>query len=118
MTKRAGKPGMMASGFRIQAKHIRWDPAVERELKRRIRELTSRSWGVSMEVRLHKLSEYLRGWTNYFGLSEYYTPIPKLDKWIRRRIRLCYWKMWKRPRKRMSELMKLGTGRKTAILTG
>ena len=71
-----------------------------------------------MEVRLQKLSEYLRGWTNYFGLSEYYTPIPKLDKWIRRRIRLCHWKMWKKPRKRMSELMKLGTSRKTAILTG
>jgi len=71
-----------------------------------------------MEVRLQKLSEYLRGWTNYFGLSEYYTPIPKLDQWIRRRVRLCYWKMWKKPRKRMSELMRLGTRRKTAILTG
>ncbi len=105
-------------GFRIHHKRIRWDPDVEREFKRRIRELTSRKWGISMEVRLHKLREYMRGWTNYFGISEYYTPIPKLDKWIRRRIRLCYWKMWKKPRKRMSELMKLGTSRKEAILAG
>ncbi len=105
-------------GFRIHGKSIRWDPDVEREFKRRIRKLTSRRWGISMEVRLHKLTEYMRGWTNYFGLSEYYTPIPKLDKWIRRRIRLCYWKMWKKPRKRMSELMKLGTSRKEAILAG
>jgi RNA-directed DNA polymerase len=105
-------------GFRIHRKRIRWDPDVEREFKRRIRELTSRKWGISMEVRLHKLREYMHGWTNYFGISEYYTPIPKLDQWIRRRIRLCYWKMWKKPRKRMSELMKLGTSRKEAILAG
>ena len=105
-------------GFRIHRKRIRWDIDIEREFKRRIRELTSRKWGISMEARLHKLKEYISGWTNYFGISEYYTPIPKLDKWIRRRIRLCYWKMWKKPRKRMSELMKLGTSRKEAILAG
>jgi RNA-directed DNA polymerase len=105
-------------GFRIHRKRICWDPGAEREFKRRIRELTSRSWGVSMEVRLHKLAEYMRGWCNYFGISEYYTPIPKLDHWIHRRVRLCYWKMWKKPRKRMAELMKLGTGRLQAVTTG
>ena len=105
-------------GFRVHRKRIRWDPDVEREFKRRIRVLTSRSWGVSMEVRLLKLSQYIRGWVNYFGISEYYTPIPKMDGWLRRRMRLCYWKMWKKPRKRMSELMKLGTNRKEAILAG
>jgi len=105
-------------GFRIHHKRIRWDPDVEREFKRRIRKLTGRNWGVSMEFRLHKLAEYMRGWGNYYGISEYYTPIPKLDKWIRRRVRLCYWKMWKKPRKRMAELMKLGTGKKEAILAG
>jgi len=105
-------------GFRIHRRQIRWDPDVEREFKRRIRELTSRRWGISMEVRLQKLNEYMHGWINYFGIAKYYTPIPKLDSWIRRRIRLCFWKMWKKPRKRMSELMKLGTGRKQAVLAG
>jgi len=44
-------------GFRIHRKRIRWDPDVEREFKRRIRELTSRKWGISMEVRLQKLRD-------------------------------------------------------------
>lgn len=105
-------------GFRIQGRQIRWDPDAEREFKRRIRQITSRRWGISMEVRLQKLREYMQGWINYFGISEHYSPLPKLDQWIRRRIRLCYWKMWKKPRKRMSELMKLGTHRKQAILAG
>jgi RNA-directed DNA polymerase len=105
-------------GFRVHRKRIRWEPAAEREFKRRVRELTGRSWGVSMEVRLHQLATYLRGWVNYFGIAEYYQPIPELDKWLRRRVRLCYWKMWKKPRKRMAALMKLGTNRRHAILAG
>ena len=105
-------------GFAIVRGKIRWMPEAEREFKRRIRELTNRNWGVSMARRIRELTWYIRGWINYFGISEYYSPIPRLDEWIRRRMRLCYWKMWKRPRKRMSELMKLGTYRKTAILTG
>ncbi len=52
-----------------------------------------------MEYRLARLSQYVRGWMGYFGLSEYYTILPTLDEWLRRRVRSCYWKMWRRPRK-------------------
>ena len=38
------------------------------------------------------------GWLGYFGISEYYRPIPELDEWLRRRIRMCYWKQWRWPR--------------------
>lgn len=31
----------------------------------------------------------LRGWFGYFGISEYYRPIPELDEWLRRRVRMC-----------------------------
>ena len=54
--------------------------------------MTGRSWGVSMEYRLAKLAEYLRGWMGYFGISEYYHPIPEIDHWLCRRMRMCYWK--------------------------
>src|SRR5207247_7317738 len=90
----------------------------EREFKRRVRCLTDRSWGVSMKHRLAKLAEYVRGWIGYFGLSEYYTILPTLDDWLRRRVRLCYWKMWKRPARRIRQLIELGTGRRPAILAG
>ena len=88
------------------------------EFQRRLKRLTSRSWGVSMAYRFTKLAQYLRGWMGYFGISDYYRPIPELDGWLRRRVRMCYWKQWRKPRTRIRKLLKLGTSRKHAILTG
>lgn len=70
-----------------------------------------------MEYRYKKLAEYVRGWINYYGISEYYRPIPELDEWIRRRIRMCYWKQWRFVRTKVRNLLKLGTFKKQAILT-
>ena len=78
-------------GFTFRRKKIVWSDKSLAQFKRRVKELTGRSWGVSMEYRLKKLSEYLRGWMAYFALSEYYKPVPVLDEWIRRRLRMCYW---------------------------
>lgn len=66
--------------------------------RHQIRQLTGRSWGVSMAYRLDKLAQYVRGWMGYFGISDYYRPIPELDQWLRRRIRMCYWKQWRKVR--------------------
>ncbi len=55
---------------------------------------------------------------NYYGLSNYYRPLPELDQWIRRRIRMCFWKQWGRPRRRIAMLIKLGVNRRDAIITG
>ena len=104
-------------GFTLKGKSIRWAERSLEKFKQRIRELTGRSWGVSMRYRLKELTVYMRGWMNYFGIAEYYTPIPELDSWLRRRMRMCYWKMWKRPRTRIRELRKLGTFPRQAILT-
>ncbi len=57
-------------GFVIVRGKIRWSDKAFREFKRRIRLYTGRSWYVSMEYRLHKLAEYVRGWMNYYGISE------------------------------------------------
>jgi hypothetical protein len=71
-----------------------------------------------MEYRLRKLAEYIRGWVGYFGLSEYYRPIDGLDGWLRRRIRMCYWKQWRRCRTKVRNLRKLGTSLHAAISVG
>lgn len=104
-------------GFVLIGKQIRWNDQALEEFKRRVRLLTGRSWGVSMDYRMHKLSEYIRGWMGYYGLSEYYTPIPELDHWLRRRMRMCYWKQWRRCRKRVRELLKGGCSIRQAITT-
>lgn len=99
-------------------RQVRWTEKAFQAFKREIRQLTGRSWGVSMAYRMKKLSEYIRGWMGYFGISEYYRPIPALDEWLRRRVRMCYWKQWRKPRTRIRNLIKLGTYEKTAIQTG
>jgi RNA-directed DNA polymerase len=104
-------------GFIFKGKSIRRVDNSLTEFKRRIRILTGRSWGVSMNYRLRKLGKYIRGWMGYYGLSEYYRPIHELDHWLRRRIRMCYWKQWRRCRKRVKELLKLGCSKCQAIFT-
>ncbi len=104
-------------GFVFVRGKIRWSDKAFREFKRRIRLFTGRSWFVSMEYRLNKLAEYVRGWMNYYGISEYYRPIPEVDEWLRRRIRMCFWKQWRYTRTKVRNLLKLGTPKKQAILT-
>ena len=86
--------------------------------KTKLRRLTGRSWGVSMSYRYASLSLYIRGWMNYFGIGIKYNDVVELDHWLRRRIRMCYWKQWRRARRRIGELIKLGSARYQAILTG
>ena len=104
-------------GFTFKRGKIRWTGKTFQKFKRRIRELTGRSWRVSMDYRMIKLGQYLRGWINYFGVAEYYKPIPGIDEWIRRRIRMCYWKQWRYVRTKVRNLLKLGTSKRHAILS-
>jgi group II intron reverse transcriptase/maturase len=75
--------------------------------KQKIRQLTTPQLGISMEERIEKLNQYLMGWVGYFALAETPTPIKRLEEWIRRRLRLCLWKQWKRVRTRIRNLRAL-----------
>jgi len=86
--------------------------------KIRLRRLAGRSWGVSMQYRYESLLLYIRGWMNYFGIGMKYNDVVELDHWLRRRIRMCYWKQWRGTRRRIGELIKLGSARYQAIRTG
>ena len=105
-------------GFAFKGASIRWSDKAFAEFKRRVRKLTGRSWGVSMAYRFAKLAEYLRGWMGYFGISEYYRPLPEIDHWLRRRVRMCYLKRWRWCRTKVRELTKLGTNLRLAISIG
>jgi RNA-directed DNA polymerase len=56
-----------------------------------------------------------RGWMNYFGISEYYCLISEIDHWLRRRMRMYYWKQWRHPRTKIRNLRKRGTSRTAAL---
>jgi RNA-directed DNA polymerase len=97
---------------------LRWSERAFEDFRHQIRKLTGRSWGVSMDYRLHKLAQYVRGWMGYFGISDYYRPVPELDQWLRRRVRMCYWKQWRYVRTKVRNLLALGTSKRQAIMTG
>lgn len=95
-------------GCRIERNKIRWSEAALAEFREKVRELTGRTWGVSMEHRLRSLRRYVTGWFGYYRISRTWGEVLELDKWIRRRVRQCYWKQWKRSRQRRRMLLKLG----------
>jgi len=105
-------------GFIFPGKRIVWSLESLENFKYNIRRLTARSWGISMETRFEKLSSYIRGWMGYYALSEYYRPLPELDEWIRRRVRMCYMKQWRRTRTRIRNLLNLGASKTQAIPVG
>lgn len=107
-------------GFAFRGRYVRirmTDKSLQR-FKRRIRELTGRSWGVSLERRLSELRSYLRGWAGYYSLAMELKLFDRLDQWIRRRLRMGFWKRWRYPRTRSRELMRLGVPRRQAIRHG
>jgi len=105
-------------GFTFRGSKLRWSDRAFEEFRHRLRRLTGRSWGVSMAWRLQRLGQYVRGWMGYFGISDYYRPIPELDHWLRRRVRMCYWKQWRKVRTKVRNLLALGTSERHAVVTG
>lgn len=90
--------------------------AVDR-FKERVRELTSRTKGVSIERMAEDLTRYLRGWTGYFGKCETPSVLEGLEGWLRRRLRSAIWKQWKRGTVRFAELRQRGVGKDLAAKT-
>ena len=76
--------------------------------KDKIREITNRNKGISMDYRLIKLNDMIIGWVNYFKIANASRKLMELDKWIRRRLRACMWKQWKKVRTRYRNLIKFG----------
>ena len=81
------------AAYRVMRSVTRW---LERKLKLVINQqkskviLADECNYLGFKLRLEKLSSYIRGWMNYYALSEYYRPLPELDEWIRRRVRMWY----------------------------
>ena len=79
-----------------------------RRFKEKIREITNRNKGISMEYRLKRLNEITVGWINYFSIAKANEKIKSLEKWIRRRLRACIWKQLKKIKTKFINLKKLG----------
>ena len=74
--------------------------------KAKVRELTRRTRGVSLEQMVTKLSRYLQGWRGYFAYCETPSVLKTLDSWVHRRLRAFVWKQWRRGNRKFAELRK------------
>ena len=85
------------------------------EFEQKIMKLTKRNWSVSLEERIEKINQVIRGWSNYFRCAWLYKEtVRKLDSKLRRRIRAIIWKQWKSIRKKEESLVRLGCPRDKA----
>jgi RNA-directed DNA polymerase len=85
--------------------------------KQKVRELTRRTRGISLEQMAKELAAYLRGWKSYFGFCQTPSLLKALDQWIRHRLRSMIWRQWKRGTTRYEKLRQLGVGRDLAAQT-
>ena len=96
-------------GYQIGYKgKLVWTEKVQHRFKERVREITSRNRGHKVQTVIDELNLYIRGWLNYYKLSSTYKEVLALSVWVRRRVRLYYWKQWKQPRTRRRHLLALG----------
>ncbi|WP_373653117.1 group II intron maturase-specific domain-containing protein [Schlesneria sp. DSM 10557] len=78
-------------------------PTALQRFKEKIRELTRRTRGVSLEQLVTSLSRYLQGWRGYFGACETPSVLRDLDSWVHRRLRAFLWKQWRRGGNKFAE---------------
>jgi RNA-directed DNA polymerase len=107
---RATKCPFLGFGFRYRGSEVKVTVALKAQnrAKERLRELTSRRWGVSMERRIFEINRFTVGWTAYYSYADTPWPFERLDKWLRRRLRQVRWKQWKRVRTKRRRLIALG----------
>ena len=87
-------------------------------VKRKLRRLTRRSQGRSIEDIRDELNLLIRGWVNYFALADGKGHMQRLDQWVRRRLRQVLWKQWKTPANRYRNLRARGVSEYWAIRAG
>jgi len=95
--------------FQIGARgKVKWTAKALARFKQRVREITARNRGHKAADVINELRLYVTGWLNYFGISHTYKVVLELAEWVRRGVRLYYWKQWKQPRTRRRNLIRLG----------
>jgi group II intron reverse transcriptase/maturase len=89
--------------YQLTASDKSWD-----SLKRSLKSITRKTAPYTFDQRIAKLKEIQRGWLNYFRMASIQSKLKELDSWLRNRLRYCIWEDWKKPNRRMKNLIRLG----------
>ena len=103
-------------GFYYKNGKIRPKPHLKsvQKFKRKLKEITKRSNGLSIDEKVKRLNQTTRGWVNYFKIADMKSLMTEISHWIRRRLRMCIWKYWKLPQTKYKALIKLGISQQDA----
>ena len=94
-------------------------PKALEKFKERIREMTSRTRGLSLSQIIEELTPYLVGWSSYFDFCQTPRVLTNLEAWIRRRLRSYLWRQWGNGRNRFKELRRRGVSKfRAAVAAG
>ena len=91
--------------------NLRVNPKSFKRLKQKIKEVTRKTSPIPFTERLIKLEQVTRGWINYYRFANIMGKLRDLDSWVRKRLRYCIWKHWKKPNKRMRGFIRLGVAK-------
>ena len=99
-------------GFGFYNKKGIWKPKLHvksvQKFKAKLKDITSRSNALSIDEKIEKLNQVIRGWINYFRIADMKTLVQGIGEHLRHRLRMCIWKYWKKPRTKYKALRKLG----------
>lgn len=115
--RRPSKMTILGFGYYAKTKgtwSVRIAPKSLTRFKEKIRQLTQRRITTSTSDRIDKMKAVLMGWVSYFKIADCKQHLRTLDEWIRSRLRMCEWKLWKRVRTRMKRLVSLGISKNQA----
>lgn len=82
----------------------------------KLKEITDRSDGKSIDCKIERLNQVIRGWINYFKIADMKKTMEKVGEHLRHRLRMCIWKYWKIPRAKYKALRKLGIKEESAYM--
>ena len=86
----------------------------KKRFEKKLKELTNRNWGISMNYRILKINQLIQGWGNYFKVADIKSYAVRIDSHTRRRLRACRWKEWKKVKTKYRSLIKLGISKDEA----
>lgn len=99
-------------GFYKDASSQKWQarphPESVKKFQKKLKKLTKRNWSISLDMRIKKLNQLIKGWVNYFRIGKMKAALSRIDEKLRFRIRMIIWKQWKVPKKQIASLVKLG----------
>lgn len=105
-------------GFSFYKDRQGWQVRIHKDsvkrIKDKIRAISKRNMGTNLRSKIEQLRPVVLGWVNYFKRAKGKGVMQALDEFTRTRLRMCVWKLWKRPSARLKNLIKLGISRQKA----